>query len=850
MAEVLVVGKKISEMELVTNIVGDEKIPTGVVGDKAVTTGQLLTYLDNNGKVQWGRIEGDIANQTDLQNQFSQQLATLQNHIQDQDNPHNVTKEQVGLGLADNTADMDKPVSTAVQEALSLKADQTYVDDSLANKTHNSLLGRDADGAHPTSAILDASGVTQQQVNDLTGAPYRVKAGGYSIGERVVLGSGDIVKSTVAGNTVDPNVDMTGWVNVNSASQIVDASGLNQQEVNSLALTPNHFGAIGDNVYHKLSERYETLEDAQVDYPSAQSLNDSIDLVALEAFFEHCHNNFVTLANITLKAKINRPLDLGVGGRTDADFKTQVYYGNLELSAASDVELPHLMQINMRNTHFCGRIVLNGTGGVVKNRKVMCGLLIGDRGTDGSSGRVHINEVYCSGLKYTGIILLNDSIFPMIDKVYAGWCGSSAQSNYTDDASTHYANITTKLEDIAGDFGQRSKVAVDSLPPIVESNRFNVMAVFEGDDARPYRVTDINTTDSTISVYPLLDTTKTYTKVKYIYGGGLFWTGNNSGVGTFNHLQFIVCGVGFWGLSLYGGTINMLSTENCGAGYSLGKPYEAVMAYEIINGYFEANLWDYVQQWDVDYSVHNLRQSNNFKFNKMVNLQTYKYQNKLADPDRFFNSSFTVKGQVYRMSKTVQHWSGNANVDLSDPEAIHLKACWTNSTVSLSISDISKIDRFLSYSKTIMLTPRNSVSTGRIKISPPQGWKLNGGEVDAIITATNYMGNGAIINLDIDTTTKNINVRSDLFTALPVASVTYDPPSLTASGTVGDSVTTTVTLSGATVGSVVQAAFSQYHADIEIRAAVSAANTVTVKFKNTGAAAVDLASGTLTVKLI
>ncbi|WP_168399453.1 sialidase family protein [Acinetobacter indicus] len=59
--------------------------------------------------------------------------------------------------------------------------------------------------------IVDSSGVTQQAINDLTGAPYWAKAGGYNIGERAILGSGDIVKSTVAGNTVDPNVDMTGW---------------------------------------------------------------------------------------------------------------------------------------------------------------------------------------------------------------------------------------------------------------------------------------------------------------------------------------------------------------------------------------------------------------------------------------------------------------------------------------------------------------------------------------------------------------------------------------------------------------------------------------------------------------
>lgn len=97
--------------------------------------------------------------------------------------------------------------------------------------------------------IVDESGKTQQEINDLTGAPYRVKVGGYNIGERVVLANGDIVKSTIVGNMVDPNIDMTGWVNVNSASQIVDESGLNQQEVNDLNLhvTNNErmFGVVG-----------------------------------------------------------------------------------------------------------------------------------------------------------------------------------------------------------------------------------------------------------------------------------------------------------------------------------------------------------------------------------------------------------------------------------------------------------------------------------------------------------------------------------------------------------------------------------------------------------------------------
>ena len=42
----------------------------------------------------------------------------LSNHIADKSNPHEVTKAQVGLGNCDNTSDLNKPISTATQSAL------------------------------------------------------------------------------------------------------------------------------------------------------------------------------------------------------------------------------------------------------------------------------------------------------------------------------------------------------------------------------------------------------------------------------------------------------------------------------------------------------------------------------------------------------------------------------------------------------------------------------------------------------------------------------------------------------------------------------------------------------------
>lgn len=56
-------------------------------------------------------------------------------HIENVNNPHNVTKSQVGLGNVDNTSDSNKPVSTLQQAALDTYYQQTvsYTDKQIAD---------------------------------------------------------------------------------------------------------------------------------------------------------------------------------------------------------------------------------------------------------------------------------------------------------------------------------------------------------------------------------------------------------------------------------------------------------------------------------------------------------------------------------------------------------------------------------------------------------------------------------------------------------------------------------------------------------------------------------------------
>lgn len=56
-------------------------------------------------------------------------------------------------------------------------------------------------------------------VVDYIALPFKVGKS-YGLYERVQLTNGDIVQSVVAGNTADPNIDMTGWVNTSSPYKI------------------------------------------------------------------------------------------------------------------------------------------------------------------------------------------------------------------------------------------------------------------------------------------------------------------------------------------------------------------------------------------------------------------------------------------------------------------------------------------------------------------------------------------------------------------------------------------------------------------------------------------------------
>lgn len=183
-------------------------------------------------------------------------------------NPHNITKDVLGLSKVDNTSDADKPLSNAVKQALEQKADKTDLRavekqiaaaaekseklnnalsrysyaggiggnelpsggktgqilakktdktgevewvDNISSTAHNDLTGRDANDAHPIAAI---SGL-KNTLNDL--------AKGANKGLTAIQPNDNISKLTndlgyISGIDSDDVAEALGFVPVNSAN--------------------------------------------------------------------------------------------------------------------------------------------------------------------------------------------------------------------------------------------------------------------------------------------------------------------------------------------------------------------------------------------------------------------------------------------------------------------------------------------------------------------------------------------------------------------------------------------------------------------------------------------------------
>lgn len=127
------VAKTNNPHNVTKNQVGLGKVDNTADKDKPVSTAQSTAIISAKNEVQ----------------------SNLDIHISDTSNPHNVTKDQVGLGNVDNTSDKLKPISDATKTALNGKVDKV-TDKSLVLDTEIAKLSNLKTQDELNTSIADA----------------------------------------------------------------------------------------------------------------------------------------------------------------------------------------------------------------------------------------------------------------------------------------------------------------------------------------------------------------------------------------------------------------------------------------------------------------------------------------------------------------------------------------------------------------------------------------------------------------------------------------------------------------------------------------------------------------------
>jgi len=157
--------------------------------------------------------------------------AALSAHATATDNPHSVTKAQVGLGNVDNTSDLNKPISTATQTALNLKGSAADVSqnasDIAANTTAIATKATPADVTAAVNDLINGAGTAYDTLKELGDA---IVANDSDIATILTTQSGKLAKASNLSDltnvgTARTNLGLGSAATTNSTAYATAAQG-------------------------------------------------------------------------------------------------------------------------------------------------------------------------------------------------------------------------------------------------------------------------------------------------------------------------------------------------------------------------------------------------------------------------------------------------------------------------------------------------------------------------------------------------------------------------------------------------------------------------------------------------
>jgi len=189
----------------------------------------------------------------------------IEAHSQDFNNPHSVTKSQVGLSNVDNTSDLDKQISTATQSALNLKLEAG----DIAGK-QDTITAFNKAILHQASATAgDVQGVPNWAVNDQGGfdriIPATTNDGGFKTVNNSLLNitnAEDSPNENYSVNFIRANIDVTNTeFDIGSNGRAVtilnnDVQAVTEADIGEITFLTNNFNLEGAKSVRGFSYAY------------------------------------------------------------------------------------------------------------------------------------------------------------------------------------------------------------------------------------------------------------------------------------------------------------------------------------------------------------------------------------------------------------------------------------------------------------------------------------------------------------------------------------------------------------------------------------------------------------------
>lgn len=608
----------------------------------------------------------------------------------------------------------------------------------------------------------------------------------------------------------------------------------------TIVVTPFMFGAIGDAV-----------------------TNDKVPIDAMNTWF---FNSVRTRYYADFTGNFGYGGTCVVGPTVNTDTNNERYNcgGNFRIVQLTNGTFETIKPTNLGTTTWNGSMTAQGIGGTTfASRTCAIGINFVNCSLLTINGELKAMSFWYIGVGYQSQpispnIGSNDSgSFGIVRSYYCGSGLSIAGFSLTANWSAPTNNGTTNST------VQTTSITVDTLPDAaIETYRAvgnqPIGVVIAG---QYYYVQSWNRTTKVINIYPWLDNTSFATgsgTLRWVFGAGLALWGSDSGIVSFDHVMSLDCGIGLDESALYGSRVKSANLTSNGIGLSIGAQTAGAHIGTCIDAmYTEANDFDIIVIAARGGNFRNyITSSYALDFSKVFALSPRLTDGTMVTgamgsgqsggDNPFGGMPMAANGYYYWFHKRpIGGEAGNITFrEHSRPPRIltqHLDSC----TITLAVVGAGEYNRLFGYDGATLRyvgSGNNGAPTGTMTFTPPAGGTINGGSVNASVTFTGFYGPVDFEVYHKDTAQLNWVVRA-VAGYKARTSITYDPPSIAAAA----SVTQTVAVANVALGDFVLASFSNSLAGLTLSAYVSSAGVVTCVFTNNTAAAVDLASGTLSV---